>query len=353
MEKKWKKWLTGMLALCMILSLWCFPAAAALTKKVTPDTTMEELSQMDAFQKNDIGPHNVDWINSLRKNDTVSKVAGEAAAQDTADALNKLADNYESGVTVRYKIYSNEEVEKDPTLANVDLYYYPAKTKNQKFVLVIPGGGYLFLSQLTEGFDVANQFNNLGYNAFVLKYRTGVENVKGDAPLKDTARAVQFILSHCNELGIDPENYAVCGFSAGGHIASSFGTDEMGYKNYNLPKPGLLILGYPLICTEKIDKVFADMLEGEILSQEAASKYCVEKHITADYPRTYEFDGKDDYLLDYQQQLMAMDAALNAKNVPHKTVVYESVEHGSAAGQGQDSEGWIPQAVSYWEQNGK
>ncbi len=351
MEKKWKKWLGWMLAAVLCLSVLCFPAAAAPTKKVTPNTTMAELTQMDAFKKNDIGPHNVDWINSLRKNRTLSKVAGEAAAQDTADAMNKLADNYENGVQVRYKIYSNEEVAEDSALANVDLYYYPAKQKNQKFVLVLPGGGYLFLSQLTEGFDVANQFNNLGYNAFVLKYRTGVENVKGNAPLKDTARAVQFILAHSKELGIQPENYAICGFSAGGHIAASFGTDELGYKNYSLPKPGLLILGYPLICTEKIDTVFADMLEGQMVSEEAAAKYCVEKHITADYPRTYEFDGKDDYLLDYQQHLMAMDAALSEKNVPHKTVVYESVEHGSAAGQGQDSEGWIPQAASYWEQN--
>ncbi len=340
--------------LALVLALWMVCCAAvggfaANNGPITTDTTLKELGQRDAFKKNDAYPYygNLDLMNTIRMNDSIADIAIDGAADDCVAALNKFEKNYNDGKTVRFKIYDEAACKEDPTRANVDLYYYPAKEKHQKFIISVPGGGYLYLTQLGEGFDIANQFNDLGYNAFSLKYRVGSE-AAGNRPLEDLTQAVRFVLAHAEELGIDPEGYALCGFSAGGHVVSSFGTKDLGYEKAGLPKPGLLILGYPLICTEKIDTIFADLLEGEMLSEEAATKYCVEKHITPDYPRVYEFDGVDDYLLDYNQQILALDAALNENKVPHVTKIYKNVEHGSGAGQNSDNHGWIAQAASYW-----
>ena len=36
-------------------------------------------------------------------------------------------------------------------------------------------------------------------------------------------------------------------FSAGAHLAGSFGIQNIGYGKYHLPKPGVMFLGYPVI----------------------------------------------------------------------------------------------------------
>lgn len=334
-----KRVMSLVLALAAVLTVLCVPAFAA-HKQVTPDMKVSEMIEIPEFKENDIGTSNKDIVQTIQNLQTVGDAAGDGAEQAACDALNKIADNYDKGIQVRYKIYSEEERQADPTKENVDLYYYPAAEKNQKFIVVVPGGGYLYTTILGEGYDVANQFNDLGYNAFVLKYRTG-KDAKGNAPTQDLARAVEYIETHADEFGVDPDNYAVAGFSAGGHLVAEYGTDRWGYKQYNLPKPAVIMAVYPLICTEKIDKIFERILGEDDL--------CVEKQIGPDYPNVYLVEGKDDYLLDYKQQAVAYDEALTKNNVPHVFKLYDHVEHGSGAGAGSDDYGWIQDAAGYWE----
>lgn len=334
-----KRIVSILLALVTVLTVLCVPAFAA-HKQVTPDMKVSEMIAIPEFKENDIGTSNKDVVQSFQNLQTVGQCAGEGAEQNACNALNKIADNYDKGIQVRYKIYTEEERKADPTKENVDLYYYPAAKKNQKFIVVCPGGGYLFTTILGEGYDVANQFNDLGYNAFVLKYRTG-KDAKSNAPIQDLARAVQFIQSNAQKFELDPNDYAVAGFSAGGHLVAEYGTDRWGYKKYNLSKPAVIMAVYPLICTEKIDKIFEQILGEDNL--------CVEKQITPDYPNVYLVEGKDDYLLDYKQHAVAYDEALTRNNVPHVFKLYDHVEHGSGAGAGSDDYGWIQDAAGYWE----
>ena len=53
------------------------------------------------------------------------------------------------------------------------IWHYPVKNKNQltPAVIIIPGGGYSFLSFDKEGIEIANWFNSFGVSAFVLKHR--------------------------------------------------------------------------------------------------------------------------------------------------------------------------------------
>ena len=86
-------------------------------------------------------------------------------------------------------------------------------------VLILPGGGYEYCSQ-REGEPVALQFLAAGYQAFVLEYSTA-EKAANWQPMIDAARAVVWLRAHAAELDIRPDRIAVCGFSAGGHLAAS------------------------------------------------------------------------------------------------------------------------------------
>lgn len=95
----------------------------------------------------------------------------------------------------------------------------PPKGKaNGTTVVMVPGGGYAFVSMQNEGFDWLEWFNEKGYTVGVLDYRLP----KGDPriPMDDVRRAIGFFKSHAQEYGIDPDRVGVMGFSAGGHLAA-------------------------------------------------------------------------------------------------------------------------------------
>ena len=118
---------------------------------------------------------------------------------------------------------------------------YPVFPKNGrnnfKAVIVVPGGGYNFVSIESEGFAVAERLAAQGYTAFVLKYRpreTPVANADfvarmaaefqslgtGDLPdhafaVDDLAAAVRMVHERSGEWNYDPGSIGVVGFSAG------------------------------------------------------------------------------------------------------------------------------------------
>jgi acetyl esterase/lipase len=108
---------------------------------------------------------------------------------------------------------------------------------NGKSVIVVPGGGYMFVSIDSEGFRVADRLAAQGYTAFVLKYRlnptppkaedfmAGMASQfrslgKGELPdcppaVDDLAAAVALVSTRAGEWKLDPKAIGVIGFSAG------------------------------------------------------------------------------------------------------------------------------------------
>src|SRR5699024_2522365 len=87
-------------------------------------------------------------------------------------------------------------------------------------VVVLPGGGYAFCSP-READPVATAFLAAGYAVFTLYY-TVTEWASAPLttrPLADAARALLHLRRHAAALRIDPARVAICGFSAGGHLA--------------------------------------------------------------------------------------------------------------------------------------
>lgn len=63
-----------------------------------------------------------------------------------------------------------EEIAENPSLGMVQLYYFPAKTANAKYAIVVPGNGGNTTAELNEGASIANQLHELRNQG--LKYST-------------------------------------------------------------------------------------------------------------------------------------------------------------------------------------
>jgi acetyl esterase/lipase len=107
------------------------------------------------------------------------------------------------------------------------LFVYRPARPNGVGLIVMPGGGYAFLSVENEGSTPAAFFTNAGYTVFVLSYRLPGEGWtdRADAPLQDALRAIRLVRARAAEYHLDPKRIGVLGFSAGGHVAASLATD--------------------------------------------------------------------------------------------------------------------------------
>jgi acetyl esterase/lipase len=124
------------------------------------------------------------------------------------------------------------------------LLYYPAEKANAvgTAMIVAPGGGFRTLMMSYEGVDVARRLNQMGVDAFVLKYRTIY--VDPDAPpaaagrgpaatgpqagqnLREMAgadgqQAVRLLRQRAAEFRLLPNRIGIIGYSAGGAVVLS------------------------------------------------------------------------------------------------------------------------------------
>lgn len=220
--------------------------------------------------------------------------------------------------------------------------------KKHPFALVVPGGGYYMVCSFIEGAPIARILNEKGISVFILYYRVK-DKARYPAPQDDLARAVWHILSNADDYCVERENYSVWGASAGGHLTASFGTETMGYVKYGLPKPGALILTYPVISMQKelTHMGSHDMLLGKHATYVQELAASVELHVTDNYPRTYIWCGDADGTVP-PDNTRNMVKALEAHNIEHMCEIFPGVDHGVGPGTGTAAEGWINRAVKFW-----
>lgn len=124
-----------------------------------------------------------------------------------------------------------------------------AGKRNNKAIIVCPGGGYVRLAVEKEGYATARFLAGLGYTVFVLHYRVPD---KRDGAWQDIQRAVRMIRYNASKYGIQPNKIGVMGFSAGAHVAARSG---MADSTINYPvqdaadalssRPDCMIIMYP------------------------------------------------------------------------------------------------------------
>ena len=120
-------------------------------------------------------------------------------------------------------------------------------------IVICPGGGYEWVSE-REAEPIALKFVGAGYHAVVLHYSVAPAAHYPTA-LRQLAWTVAHLREHAAEYHIDPNKVVVAGFSAGGHLAASYGVfwkkktflaEELGVDAEQL-RPNGLLLSYPVI----------------------------------------------------------------------------------------------------------
>lgn len=272
----------------------------------------------------------------------------------------------EQGRWRQIPLYSMEEIKKNRALGTVRLSVFEQDSREiRKCMIICPGGGYAHCMTGAEGYAIAAKVNELGYTALVLEYRTRFA-CSPYAPMEDLGRAVAYMYEHKQELHIDPQGYAVCGFSAGGNLAALFGSHApFGHEKYGMPKPAVLILGYPWTNINhwmdhpywNVWKVLIEIwlsergalyMFGAKNSRKNRETLCVQNWITPDFPPTYMFSGGNDVLVSASHHADVTEEALKEHHVPHYYQKYFRLPHGIGLGVGTKAEGWMSEAVAFW-----
>lgn len=190
--------------------------------------------------------------------------AAHAAPITWGDDIIQLWPGKAPGAPARLPVGKVEQRSTDPNfndrwLTGIDratLMVRRAAQPNGAAVLLVPGGGYGFLSIDNEGEEQARWLNARGVTCFILSYRLPGEGWANRAtvPLQDAQRAIRVIRARAASYGVDPKRVAALGFSAGGHLAGSLATrfDERVYAPVDAAdqlsaRPDLAGLIYPVV----------------------------------------------------------------------------------------------------------
>lgn len=233
-----------------------------------------------------------------------------------------------------------------------NLHTYLHEDRTRAALLVIPGGGYEFVS-CREGEIVALEFYNRGYNVFVLTYTV---NLLDMYPLKmralyDAARAMRIIRAGAEEYQIFPDRITVLGFSAGGHLAASLcnhysDTSETRYDLERISaRPDAAVLAYPVIstggyahegtirallgytCNEPEGSILGEKLPGCETRIDELAYMSLEKQVTHDTPPTFLFTTAEDTTVPPENSFMYL-TALRANGIRSGFHYFSRGRHG-------------------------
>jgi acetyl esterase/lipase len=248
----------------------------------------------------------------------------------------------------QYQVEDSSEFQ--PTLVT----YVLEGHKKRGAVLICPGGGYERLSP-REAEPVALQFAAAGFHTFVLYY--SVAPKRHPQPLLDLSRAMNIIRHHADKWKVDAQKIAVCGFSAGGHLAASLGVHWDKAYCANAPglepgwnQPNALILCYPVISAGRFaHRSSFEHLLGQDANSEALHEMSLEYQVSAKTPPTFLWHTYDDSAVPVENSLLFANG-LREQKIPFEMHIYPHGPHGLSLataetdeGRGQDAHisGWI------------
>jgi acetyl esterase/lipase len=236
--------------------------------------------------------------------------------ESVTNALNRMIDDASSGKTVFYRFYSEAQIEQQPGRKHTGLFFFRG-SPGAPFAVICPGGGFVYVASVHEGFPYAEAISRKGYNAFVLRYQTEYGE---KVATQDLASALSYILRNAATLGVGTEGYSLWGSSAGARMASVIGSHGAAkYGGSDVPKPSAVIMAYTG--------------HSEFSSHE---------------PPTFVVAGEDDGISP-PAIMEARIAALRKSGTVVEYHKYEDLGHGFGLGNRTSAEGWIYEAIRFWE----
>ena len=220
--------------------------------------------------------------------------------------------------------------------------YLHEDTKTRPCILVVPGGGYCFVSP-SEGEPVADRFWDKGYQTFVLTYTVNMlfNSPLQDQALKDISRAIRMIRKNADRWHIDPKRIYICGFSAGGHLCADSCVHFMEtedpdpqYRNVSA-RPDAAILSYPVITSGEYahQDSFRALLGSDIYeehdehSRKALEHASLETQVSRQTPPCFLWHTATDGLVPMENTLLFVHA-LKEHGVPCAMHIFSKGNHG-------------------------
>ncbi len=254
---------------------------------------------------NTLGELRLTWYSHIDPDKTV-EIANYMKAQD------------EAGETIFYDIYTEEEKAADPSKRDTGLFFFRGEP-GARFAVCNAGGGFAYVGAMHDTFPHALELSKKGYNAFALIYRPGAQTA-----CEDLARAISFIFAHKEKLQVDTGCYSLWGGSAGGRMAAYLGAyGPAGFGGDDLPRPGAAIIQYT-----------------------GHSEY------SRNDPPTYSCVGENDGIASWRTMEQRLER-LSALGTDTEFHVYPGLGHGFGLGTGTAAEGWLDDAVAFWEKQMK
>jgi len=220
------------------------------------------------------------------------------------------------------------------------MYVYPAVGEGvRSSVIVMPGGGYRNLMMEKEGAAEARWLSAHGVTAFVLEYRLG-QRYHFPAPMQDGARAVRYVRSHADELGVAKDRIGVWGFSAGGHLAGYLAAvhDKGDVKAVDpiervSDRPDFAILSYARLSLDASIPRETNMegLLGDHPTLEMYRAVSIERLVTKDTSPSFIFSTTGDQTVNAMNATAFYDAMKRA-GAPAELHIFERGPHGAGLG---------------------
>ena len=172
------------------------------------------------------------------------------------------------------------------------------------------------------------QFLAAGIHVAILRYTVAPQGEYPQA-LREVAWSVAHIREHAAQYHVDPDRILVMGFSAGGHLAASYGmfwknhtflAEELGVSSDQL-RPNGMILGYPVITSgEKAHRDSFVALLGDRYNA-LVEEMSLEHQVSEDTPPTFLWHTETDELVPVENSMYLFEA-LHTHHIPVEMHIY-------------------------------
>lgn len=237
-------------------------------------------------------------------------------ADKTVEILNYLHSQAVNGNSIFYRIYSSDEIAADRSKADTGIFVFKG-TDGKPFAITNAGGGFAYVGAMHDSFPHSLELSRAGYTAFALIYRP-------DDPYRDLAHAITFINENSEKLGVAKDNYSLWGGSAGARMAATLGNLQNLKQltgNAEIPQASAVIMQYT--------------------GYSSVSEFD---------PPTYNCVGSNDGIASWRTMQNRLQR-LASLGIPTEFHVYEGLGHGFGIGTGTVAEGWVKDAIKFWEAN--
>ncbi|WP_203566502.1 alpha/beta hydrolase [Aestuariimicrobium ganziense] len=233
----------------------------------------------------------------------------------TLRVLHHLVDLVEAGHQVFHPLYTADEVRADPSRAGAGLFHLPG-APGAPFAAINAGGGFHYVGTIHESLPHALELSSRGVHGFAVHYRTGGAEVG----CTDLARALSLIVRHATEWQVGTGGYSLWGGSAGGRVAALVGSRGAGsFGGDELPSPAAVV-----------------------------TQYTGHSDVSGHQPATWAHVGEHDGIVDWRVMRRRIDT-LASRGIDTEFHLLPRLGHGFGLGVGTSAEGWIDQAVDFWD----